>query len=213
VPPVAGFLPGLRAAADRCGALLIFDEVITGFRLGPTTYGALCGVRPDLTTLGKIVGGGMPIGAVGGRADLMDALAPLGRVYQAGTLSGNPVALAAGHATLEILRRDDPYPDLDRMGCRLEAGVRAVVQRHGAGVEVARAGGMFTLFFRRGAVRSMADARGCDRRQYAAFFRGMLERGVYLPPSQFETAFISVAHGAEQIDAFVAAADELLGGR
>jgi glutamate-1-semialdehyde 2,1-aminomutase len=212
-PPVEGFLAGLRKAADRCGALLIFDEVITGFRLGPTTYGELCGVRPDLTALGKIIGGGMPIGAVGGRADAMDALAPIGKVYQAGTLSGNPIAVAVGRATLEILRRDDPYPNMDRLGRRIEEGVGAATKRRGADIEVSRIGGMFTLFFCRGAVRSLADARRCDTERYAAFFRAMLKRGIYLPPSQFETAFLSVAHGTREIEAFVAAVEESLVGR
>jgi glutamate-1-semialdehyde 2,1-aminomutase len=206
VPPAPGFLAGLRAAADRCGAVLIFDEVITGFRLGPTTYGELCGVRPDLTTLGKIMGGGLPIGAVGGRAAVMDALAPTGRVYQAGTLSGNPVAVAAGRATLEILRRDNPYPELERLGRCLEEGLRAAIAQRDAAVEVARIGSLFTLFFRRGPVRNMADARACDTAAFAAFFHAMLERSIYLPPAQFETAFLSTAHTPQQIEEFVAAA-------
>ncbi|MEI6149852.1 MAG: glutamate-1-semialdehyde 2,1-aminomutase, partial [bacterium] len=204
VSPEPGFLEGLRAAADGCGALLIFDEVISAFRLGPTTYGELCGVRPDLTTLGKIIGGGMPIGAVGGRADVMDALAPSGRVYQAGTLSGNPVAVAAGRTTLEILKRDFPYPQLDRLGARLETGLRDVTAKRNAPLCVSRRGGMFTVFFRDAPVRCLADAKTCDTKAYAAFFHGMLRRGVYLPPSQFETAFLSVAHDEGTIDAFIA---------
>jgi glutamate-1-semialdehyde 2,1-aminomutase len=210
VPPAPGFLEGLRTAADRCGAVLIFDEVITGFRLGPTTYGHLCGVRPDLTTLGKIVGGGLPIGAVGGRAEVMDALAPAGKVYQAGTLSGNPVAVAAGRATLAILRRDNPYPELDRLGHALEEGVRAVADRGDLALEVARLGSLFTLFFRRGVVRSLAEARDCDTTAYAAYFRAMLRQGIYLPPAQFETAFVSTAHRDEHVAAFVAATVQAL---
>jgi glutamate-1-semialdehyde 2,1-aminomutase len=213
VPPAAGFLEGLRAEADRCGAVLIFDEVITGFRLGPTTYGQLCGVRPDLTTLGKIIGGGMPIGAVGGRVELMDALAPAGKVYQAGTLSGNPVAVAAGRATLAILRRDNPYPTLERLGADLEAGVRGVVDRLGAAAQIARLGSLFTLFFRRGAVRSLADAKGCDTKAFAAYFHAMLAQGIYLPPAQFEAAFLSTAHGPDHVAAFVAATANALEGR
>jgi len=206
VPPAPGFLEGLRATATKCGALLIFDEVISGFRLGPTSYGELRGIRPDLTTLGKIVGGGLPIGAVGGRADVMDALAPLGKVYQAGTLSGNPLAVAAGRATLEILRRENPYPAIDRLGFRLETGLREAAARRGVPFECARLGGMFTPFFRRGVVRQLSDAKACDTRAHAAFFRGMLERGIYLPPSQFETAFVSAAHDENHVDAFLAAA-------
>jgi len=209
VPPAPGFLAGLRAAADRCGAVLIFDEVITGFRLGPTTYGETCGVRPDLTVLGKILGGGMPIGAVGGRAEVMDALAPLGKVYQAGTLAGNPVAVAAGRKTLEILRRDPPYARLERLGKRLEAAVRAAIGE-GAPLAVARLGSMFTLFCRRGPVRDLADAKGCDTAAYAALFHGLLARGIYLPPAQFETAFLSAAHAEADIDRLAAAIGEAL---
>ncbi len=210
VLPEPGFLAGLRVAADRCGALLIFDEVISGFRVGPTTYGELCGIRPDLTTLGKIIGGGMPIGAVGGRAKIMDALAPSGNVYQAGTLSGNPVAVAAGRATLEILRRDNPYPKLARLGKRLQAALRAAADRQGAALEIACLGSMFTLFFRQGAVRNLADAKASDTGAQAAFFHAMLKQGIYLPPSAFETAFISSAHGSHHLDAFIAAAEKHL---
>jgi glutamate-1-semialdehyde 2,1-aminomutase len=200
VPPAPGFLAGLRKAADRCGAVLILDEVITGFRLGPTTYGELCGIRPDLTVLGKILGGGLPIGAVGGRAAVMDALAPLGKVYQAGTLSGNPVAVAAGRKTLEILRRDPPYAELERLGQRLEDAVKAAARHRHAPLEIARLGSMFTLFCRRGPVRTLADAKGCDTAAYATLFHRLLARGLYLPPAQFETAFISAAHADEDLD-------------
>ncbi len=205
--PEKGFLEGLRSAADRCGALLIFDEVITGFRLGPTTYGELRGIRPDLTTLGKIIGGGLPIGAVGGRAGLMDALAPAGKVYQAGTLSGNPVAVAAGKTTLEILQRDNPYPQLERLAARLCDGVRAAAATHGVAVHPVCCGSMFTLFFRKGAVRNLADAKQCDTGAHAVFFHAMLKQGIYLPPSQFETAFLSTAHSPRHLDAFLTATE------
>ena len=210
VLPDPGFLEGLRGAADRRGALLIFDEVISGFRLGPTSYGQLCGVRPDLTTLGKIIGGGMPIGAVGGRADVMDELAPQGGVYQAGTLSGNPVAVAAGRATLDVLVETSPYDEMERQGQRVEAGLCEAAAHAGVPVVCSRAGGMFTPFFRSDPVKNLADARSCDAGAHAAFFHGMLKRGFYLPPSPFETAFISAVHGDSHIEAFIAAAHDIL---
>jgi len=213
VKPDAGFLEGLRGAADRCGALLIFDEVITGFRFGPSTYGHLHGVRADLTTLGKIVGGGMPMGAIGGRADIMEQLAPLGPVYQAGTLSGNPVAVSAGLATLRILERDNPYPNLERLVSNLADGLRSAVMESGKDVALfcAQTASLFTLFFRSGsAPRNLDDVKQSDTAAFAAFFRGMLERGFYLPPSQFETAFVSTAHTADHIAGFVCAAAEVL---
>ena len=203
VPPAPGFLAGLRAAADRCGALLIFDEVITGFRFGPTTYGVLCGVTPDLTCLGKIIGGGLPLGAVGGRRELMSRLAPLGPVYQAGTLSGNPAAVAAGLATLRLLQRELPYPALDRLGAQLAEGLTAAARAHGVLLRCARLGGVFTPFFGGGAGRNLAEIKTCDTQQYAAFFRGLLARGFYLPPSQFEVGFISAAHTPEMMTAFI----------
>jgi glutamate-1-semialdehyde 2,1-aminomutase len=203
VPPLPGFLEGLRAAADQCGALLIFDEVISGFRLAPTTYGALCGVAPDLSCLGKIIGGGLPIGAVGGRAQIMDHLAPLGRVYQAGTLSGNPVAVAAGLATLKILKQENPYPRLERFGALLADGVTQAAHKAGIPFHVAYFGGMFTLFFRATPVHNLTDAKGCDTHAFARWFHNMLNNGIYLPPSQFETAFISVAHTEQDIQYFI----------
>jgi len=205
VPPADGFLAGLRALADACGALLIFDEVITGFRLGPTTYGALSGITPDLTCLGKIIGGGMPIGAVGGKREIMSSLAPLGPVYQAGTLSGNPVAVAAGLATMKLIMEEDPYPALAALGRRLADGVNAVAKDKHAAMHCACLGGMFTPFFSAPPVTDLASAKRCNTKDHAAFFHGMLERGFYLPPSQFEVGFISSAHTAEDIDAFVGA--------
>ncbi len=210
IPPAAGFLSGLREATQRCGALLIFDEVITGFRLGPTTYGTLCGVKPDLTTLGKIIGGGMPIGAVGGRAEILRKLAPLGPVYQAGTLSGNPVAVAAGLAMLELSRTENPYPRLEALGRRLADGLNTAAREAGVTLHCASLGGMFTPFFMDGAPADLATVKRCDTRAYAAFFRDMRSRGFYLPPSQFEVGFISAAHGEADIEAFLQGARKAL---
>ncbi len=207
IPPADGFLAGLRTACDRCGALLIFDEVITGFRLGPTTYGTLAGITPDLTCLGKIVGGGMPIGAVGGNREVMANLAPTGEVYQAGTLSGNPVAVAAGLTTLKVLQRDNPYPGLAELGDRLAAGINEI----GAGTCCCRnLGGAFTIFFAAELPGDLAAVKACDMAGFAAFFHALLDAGFYLPPSQYETAFISTAHTAADIDAFLAAAASAL---
>ncbi len=206
VPPRPGFLHALRDECTRCGALLIFDEVITGFRLGPTSYGALCGVKPDLTTLGKIVGGGMPLGAVGGRADIMRSLAPLGPVYQAGTLSGNPVAVAAGLAMLQLIRTESPYARIEALARRLADGLNAAARERGVTFHCAAMGSMFTPYFTDQPVTDLATAKTCDTKAHAAFFRGMLARGFYLPPSQFEVGFISASHGEREIDAFVGAA-------
>jgi glutamate-1-semialdehyde 2,1-aminomutase len=210
VAPAPGFLNGLRQAANRCGAILIFDEVITGFRLGAGTYGSLCGVTPDLTCLGKIIGGGMPVGAVCGPRHLMEQLAPLGPVYQAGTLSGNPVCVAAGMATLEILVREQPWPRLAALGRLYAEAFTAAATEHGVQAHAAVLGGMVTPFFCAGPVRNLAEARQADTKQYARFFHGMLERGFYLPPAQFEASFISAAHTEAEIQAAAAAAREVL---
>jgi glutamate-1-semialdehyde 2,1-aminomutase len=199
VKPEPGFLEGLRRAADRCGAVLIFDEVITGFRFGPTTFGALCGVIPDLTTLGKIIGGGMPLAAVGGRAELMDCLAPLGRVYQAGTLSGNPVAVAAGLATLRVLERENPYAHISALAQQAAVHINRRARELGRDLHCAQEGGLFTCYFQRGPVRNLADARASDTQAYAACFHRLLEAGIYLPPSQFEVGFVSMAHTEEEV--------------
>lgn len=206
VPPGPGFLHALRTLADQCGALLIFDEVITGFRLGPTTFGALAGVTPDLMCLGKIIGGGLPLGAVGGRADVMKALAPLGTVYQAGTLSGNPLAVAAGLATLKLIDAEPPYARLERLGARLAAGLQEAAREAGIPMTCSRRGGMFTPFFLDTQPDNLAAVKRADTSAFAAFFQGMLSMGIYLPPAQFEAGFISSAHSEADVDACVQAA-------
>ena len=210
VPPEPGFLEGLRAVADRYHTMLIFDEVITGFRLGPTTYGQLCGVRPDLTILGKIMGGGMPIGAVGGRTSVMKELAPLGRIYQAGTLSGNPVAIAAGMTTLKILKEENPYSELEKLGRWLAAGLNTAATDAQAAMRCVQLGSMFTPFFTSMNIRNLADTKSCRTAFYARFFQHMLRSGFYLPPSQFEVGFVCAAHSKKDIQAFVAAARTIL---
>jgi glutamate-1-semialdehyde 2,1-aminomutase len=199
VLPNTGFLEALRMLTQQYGALLIFDEVITGFRFGPTTYGALCGVEPDLTCLGKIIGGGLPLAALGGRRNIMEQLAPSGPVYQAGTLSGNPLAVAAGLVTLEKMERDDPFP---RIGKKLFRSFQSV--------EVQQSGSAFTFFFRKGLPQSLVEAKTCDTAAYGRFFHAMLDRGIYLPPAQFETAFISTAHTGKDLALLVASFAELL---
>ena len=199
VPPIDGFLQGLRRVADRDGALLIFDEVITGLRV---SYGGAqehYGVRPDLTCLGKVIGGGLPIGAYGGRADVMRMISPLGPAYQAGTLSGNPVAIAAGIATLRQLARPGVYGQLESRGAALEERMRAAATAAGAPIVVQRVTSMLTPFFTEGPVHDWRTASTSDTAAYARFFHAMLERGVYLPPSQYEAAFLSLAHTAEDI--------------
>lgn len=210
VPPGPGFLKGLRELTKECGALLIFDEVITGFRFGPTTYGALRGITPDLTCLGKIIGGGMPIGAVGGKAEIMRSLAPLGPVYQAGTLSGNPVAVAAGMKTLQLLERENPYPALAALGKRLADGVNTAARKHNVAMHCAQLGGVFTPFFTMEPVTDLAGARRSGTKAHASFFHAMLDLGFYLPPSQFEVGFVSAAHSKKDIEHFVAAAEDAL---
>jgi glutamate-1-semialdehyde 2,1-aminomutase len=204
VPPVPGFLEVLREITASTGALLIFDEVMTGFRVAPGGYQELCGVRPDLTCFGKIIGGGLPVGGYGGRADLMDRVAPAGPVYQAGTLSGNPLAVSAGLKTLEVLRRDDPYGALEKAAARLEAGlVEALAGREGC---VQRVGSMLTLFFGKRSVVNYDDALELDTERFGRFFAAMLDEGVWLPPSQFEAWFVSAAHGDREIERTVEAA-------
>ena len=193
VPPERGFLTALRRLCDGSGALLIFDEVITGFRLARGGAQELYGVRPDLTLLGKVVGGGLPLAAFGGRADVMDRLAPRGDVYQAGTLSGNPLATAAGLSVLRRLRDENVYRELEGKGARLEAGLSG----HG---RLQRVGAMATLFMTNEPVRNFDDAQRADTDRYGAVFRHLLASGVYVAPSQFECLFLSLAHGEEEID-------------
>ena len=210
VPPAPGFLEALRALCDASGALLVFDEVITGFRVARGGAQELYGVRPDLTILGKIAGGGLPLAAFGGRAGIMDELAPAGPVYQAGTLSGNPLATAAALVVLRRLRDPAVYERLEEAGASLENGLREA-----AGDErvcVQRVGAMATLFFHRGPVRSFADASASDTARYGAWFRHLLARGVYVAPSQFEALFPSTAHGEAEIEATLEAAREFFRG-
>jgi glutamate-1-semialdehyde 2,1-aminomutase len=209
VEPEAGFLEGLRSATADCGALLIFDEVINGFRLGPTTYGHMAGIEADLTTLGKIIGGGMPIGAIGGRNEIMSHLAPVGPVYQAGTLSGNPVAVAAGMKTIELLRDESPYLKMEMLGKRLADGVKRIAEEKNLDLHCAQRGGMFTPFFRKAPVRNLNDSKACDQKAHAAYFHHMLDQGFYTPPSGFEVAFISAAHTQNDISAFLEAFGKL----
>ena len=199
VAPSPGFLPALRQLTQQAGALLIFDEVITGFRVAPGGAQELYGVRPDLTVLGKIIGGGLPVGAYGGRADLMDLVAPAGPVYQAGTLSGHPVVMAAGEATLRQLT-GEVYATLEAGSARLAAGLRV------AGASVARVGSLLTVFFREGLPRNFTEARESDTDAFARFFHTMLDAGVVLPPSQFEAWFVSSAHDDAVIERTIEAA-------
>jgi len=200
VAPAPGFLAGLREVTAQYGALLIFDEVITGFRVAFGGAQELYGVRPDLTCLGKIIGGGLPVGAYGGRRDVMDHVAPLGGVYQAGTLSGNPLAVAAGLATLKALEDRKGYARLDALGARLERGLREAADKADVPFTVNRVGSMLTGFFCAGPVGDYEGAKAADTARYARFYHGMLDRGVYLAPSQFEAAFVSLAHSDDDLD-------------
>jgi glutamate-1-semialdehyde 2,1-aminomutase len=205
IPPAPGFLEHLRDVTRADGALLVFDEVITGFRLGHGGAQARFGVTPDLTTLGKIIGGGMPIGAYGGRADLMDLVAPAGPVYQAGTLSGHPLSMAAGIATLGQLD-EDRYGALEESAAALATGLAMAAAGAGREVAIARVGSLLTVFFRSTAPVDAAEALVSDRDAYARFFRAMLDQGILLPPSQFEAWFVSMAHRPAQIDGTLEAA-------
>ncbi|TMJ95871.1 MAG: glutamate-1-semialdehyde-2,1-aminomutase [Actinobacteria bacterium] len=211
VPPSPGFLEALRALCDACGALLVFDEVITGFRLARGGAQERFGIRPDLTVLGKVVGGGLPLAAFGGRADVMEQLAPTGSVYQAGTLSGNPLAAAAALVVLRRLREPEVYERLEETAERLEAGL--VGAAGGEPVCVQRAGSLLTVFFRPAPVRNFEEAAASDTERYGAFFRHLLEHGAYVPPSQFEALFVSTAHGDEELERTLDAAASFFGGR
>ena len=205
VPPAPGFLAGLRRMCDATGALLIFDEVITGFRLARGGAQAMVGVQPDITCLGKIIGGGLPVGAYGASRSLMSHVAPLGEMYQAGTLSGNPLAMAAGLATLSLLDLS-AYAALDRTGARLEQGLDDAIRAYGIDACVQRAGSLLTLFFCAGPIRDELGAMRADRSAFAAFHRAMLSRGVMLPPSQLECWFVSLAHDDDTIDLVIRSA-------
>jgi glutamate-1-semialdehyde 2,1-aminomutase len=209
VMPGEGFLEGLRGITEREGALLVFDEVMTGFRVHPGGAQALFGITPDLTTLGKVIGGGLPVGAYGGRREIMELVAPAGPVYQAGTLSGNPLAMTAGIATLRGLAEPGVWDGIVRAGERLFEGLGDAAVDAGVAGQPCRRGTMFGFFFTESPIRSWKDARlYADTERYAVFHRALLERGVYLPPSQFEAWFLSSAHGDAEIDATIAAARE-----
>jgi glutamate-1-semialdehyde 2,1-aminomutase len=208
VPPESGFLQGLRSLCDLHGALLVFDEVITGFRLAGGGAQAVYGVTPDLTCLGKVMGGGFPCAAFGGRRDVMEHLAPVGPVYQAGTLSGNPVAVGAGLAALDLIEDLDPYPNLEAAAARLAGGLSERFEEAGVPVTINRARSLFSLFFSEGPVKDYTDARAADHERFARFFHAMLEQGVYLPPSGYEAWFLGTAHGDGEVDRTLEAARE-----
>ena len=208
--PKPGFLEFLRKICDENDSLLIFDEVMTGFRLAWGGAQQRFGINPDLSCFGKIIGGGLPVGAFGGRVEIMDLLAPLGPVYQAGTLSGNPLAVAAGIAALRELQKPGAYEKLERAGAKLETGMREAAEMARVAVQFNRVGSMFCSYFTDRPVHNLADAMRSDRERFARFFHGMLQRGVYFAPSQFEAGFISLAHSEEHIRQTVAAASEVL---
>ncbi|MBC8280472.1 MAG: glutamate-1-semialdehyde 2,1-aminomutase, partial [Chloroflexi bacterium] len=203
VPPADGFLEAIRKITQDNGALLIFDEVITGFRVGPNGAQGLFGITPDITTMGKIIGGGLPVGAYGGRKDIMEMVAPLGSMYQAGTLSGNPLAVSAGIATLTELQKPGTFERLDTLAQRLTEGVTAAFQAAEIPSTINRIGSMFTGFFNPGPVAGLADAESSDTEMYGRYFHAMQEQGVYIAPSQFEAGFVSTAHTEADIDATI----------
>ncbi len=210
VVPTDEFLQALRQLCTNNGTVLIFDEVMSGFRVGLNCAQSRLGVTPDLTTLGKILGGGMPVGAYGGRADIMDAVSPVGNVYQAGTLSGNPVAMASGLATLQQLVKDEPYTKLESLAAQLEDGLLAAAKNANVPVQINRVGSMLTMFFNEQPVTDFATATASDTDRFAKWFHGMLDRGVYLPCSQYEALFVSATHTPELIDETLAAASATL---
>ncbi len=209
VQPAEGFLQALRELADQYGSILIFDEVMTGFRVAYGGAQALYGVYPDLTCLGKIIGGGMPVGAYGGKLELMAKVAPQGSIYQAGTLSGNPVAMAAGIATLEQIQKDGFYDLLDRKAERLLGGLAQAAEKAAIPVQAKRVGSMLGFFFTDKEVKNFADAKTCDLDKFAGFYNGMRQNGIYIAPSQFEALFLSAAHDMEHIEATIKAAENV----
>jgi glutamate-1-semialdehyde 2,1-aminomutase len=210
VAPKPGYLQAMREVTTQHGSVLIFDEVMTGFRVAAGGAQELFNIRPDLTTLGKVIGGGLPVGAYGGRADIMRCVAPAGPVYQAGTLSGNPLAVAAGLAALRRLEMEKPYAKLEALAMRLEKGLRDALSRAGVAGSVNRVGSMFTLFFTDQNVIDFTTAKTCITERFNSWFHAMLEGGIYLPPSQFEAAFISTAHSEKDIDRTIEAARSAL---
>ncbi|MSQ22892.1 MAG: glutamate-1-semialdehyde-2,1-aminomutase [Dehalococcoidia bacterium] len=212
VPPAQGFLAALKRITQENNAMLIFDEVITGFRVAYGGAQALYGVTPDITCLGKVIGGGLPVGAYGGRREIMEVVAPLGPMYQAGTLSGNPLAVAAGIAALKALQQPDTYKRLERIGALLANGLTEAAHEAKVPATVNRVGSMLTAFFCAGPIASYADVQRADTKAYGRFFHSMLERGIYLAPSQFEAAFVSLAHTEEDIQQTLTAAKEALKG-
>jgi glutamate-1-semialdehyde 2,1-aminomutase len=210
IPPDAGFLEGLRELTHEHGALLVFDEVMTGFRIAYGGAQEKFGITPDLTTMGKVIGGGLPVGAYGGRRDIMSMIAPAGPVYQAGTLSGNPLAMTAGIKTLELLQKPGTYEQLERITKKLADGLLKVAQETGHAACGGSISAMFGLFFTSGPVHNYEDAKKADTTKFGRFHRGMLERGIYLAPSQFEAGFTSLAHTDEDIEQTLAAAKDVL---
>ena len=212
VIPTHEFLSQLRSLCTQYGTVLIFDEVMTGFRVAPGGAQQLFGIRPDMTTLGKIIGAGMPVGAYGGRADIMKCVSPVGRVYQAGTLSGNPVAMAAGIAMLKMIREQNPYPRLEQLSQKLASGFQAVADSAGVPVRINRVGSMLTVFLTGQVVTDLDSATASDTKCFAKWFHGMLNRGVYLPCSQFEAMFVSAVHSDEDVQQTIAAASSAFSG-
>jgi len=210
VPPAPGYLDEIRELTRRHGVLMILDEVMTGFRVARSCAQGLYEVEPDLSCFGKVIGGGLPAAAYGGRTDLMEQMAPTGPVYQAGTLSGNPLAMCAGIETLKLLDEPGAYERLESVAARLYAGIGAAAERAGVPLTANRVGSMMTAFFNKNEVTNYVTAIASDTEMYAAFFRGMLSRGVFLAPSQFEAAFVSLAHGEAEVDVTIKAAEETL---
>ncbi|MGC8855561.1 MAG: glutamate-1-semialdehyde 2,1-aminomutase [Anaerolineae bacterium] len=210
VPPVPGFLEGLRTLTQREGALLIFDEVMTGFRVHPGGAQALFNIQPDLTTLGKVIGGGLPVGAYGGRREIMEKVAPAGPMYQAGTLSGNPLAMSAGLATLALIRRQQVWDEMEARARQLESGIAAAAARAGVPIRQTRVGTMFTTFFSETEPRDWESVRVADKERFAKFFQAMLHNGVYLASSQFEAGFLSIVHNEKVIAATIEAAEKAM---
>jgi len=210
VPPAAGFLEKLRAETQKHGVILIFDEVMTGFRVAYGGAQTRYGITPDLTCFGKVIGGGLPVGAYGGKIELMSQIAPQGSVYQAGTLSGNPLAMIAGIATLKQLKKEGVYESLEQKSARLATGLAAAAKNSGIAARVDHVGSMLGMFFTGQAVTNFEDAKTCDLQRFSAFYQGMRQEGIYIAPSQFEVLFVSAAHSDEDIDATIEAAQRVL---